>query len=272
MNRLLCSGLMALLTPFAHAAIVVTSDDAGTTSRHYFERGEVLVLRQGEPAFGIDQAGNCWFVDRRRLVSDPCERMLESVTAMHDRAKASMDPQQRAMMQQWMASSARQQPVEVRPKGSRKIAGYPAACHAIGADRELCVSAQLLREITDVLGDRRLVDMFAGLAERSSSFAGGDATGSAVAELYRQGYPMADLRRQAALPGLDPSLLQYLPEAQRAQVMQQLGAAGGGMPRGVRVTDVEKGVRMPRPDLSRYQRQGFDQYLRDSMSALPGRR
>ena len=60
------------------------------------------VVQGGQPAFGVDRTGNCWFVADGQLVIDP-EQMFGAMSSMRDQAMAGMDPQQRAMMDQMMA-------------------------------------------------------------------------------------------------------------------------------------------------------------------------
>jgi hypothetical protein len=97
-----------------------------------------------------------------------------------------------------------------------------------------------------------------------------------MAELAERGFPMLDIQKMAAMPGLDPAVLQYLPEAQRTQIMSQMGIAGGGEKmQGTRVIRVDRNGTMPGLDLSRYPHVGFEQFMQQGMGQMremPGTR
>lgn len=273
MNRLLLSGLLAVsLVQAAQAALKVTTETAGESSSQYFGNGELVLVQGGQPQFGIDRAGNCWFIQAGQLVSDPCEGMFEAIRGVRDQAMAGMDARQRAMMQQMMAAPRPVTAPPVRPTGSRTIAGYPTECHAVGSDREVCVSARLMDEVTRELGNGRFIDMARQLGQSMRGAAGAAQDAGAVDALFAKGYPMSDMRTVAvsAIPGLDPAMLNFLPEAQRAQVMKQLGPAGASRQQGHQVVAVERGVKMPAVDLSRYQRIGFAEFMQQSMGRMGG--
>ena len=92
----------ASLSVAAQAAVVVTSDGGGEVSTQYFEQGEFVLMRGDKPSMGVDREGNCWFVQHRRVVSDPCEQMLKSVSSMREQAMAGLSPEERAMMERAM--------------------------------------------------------------------------------------------------------------------------------------------------------------------------
>jgi hypothetical protein len=252
----------------AHAGLLISTEDAGSVSQQYFGQGEFIAIEQGQPQFGIDPQGNCWFLEGRQLVSDPCERMLSVMGGMRDQAMAGLDPQQRAMMQQMMGTQRNTQPAALRPVGGQSIAGYPSDCYQVGGQRRVCVSESLLREVMAAVGDSRFLDMFRDFSRSTAAMSGGPGPAEqAVNNLYEKGYPMLDQTQGASIPGIDPAMLRYLPEAQRAQIMQQMGGASGGVS-GSKVVRVEKGVPRPSLGLSGYTRMGFQEYMQRSMGGM----
>lgn len=272
MNRELILGtLAALLAGNAWAGLLITSDNSGEVSQQYFGEGEFIVIDQGQPRFGIDRRGNCWFVERQQIVSDPCENMLSAMSGMREQAMAGLGPQERAMMEQMMGGARSAPPLKPRPRGSRSIAGYHATCHQVGSEREVCISAELLREVKKEMGDSRFVELLRGFSQSAAQMGGEDPEQAAVTALYEQGFPMLDMRKVTGIPGVDPAMLRFLPEAQRAQIMQQIGgSAGAGELTGIRVTQVEKGAAMPSLNLSGYQRVGFAEYMQQMMGDMNG--
>jgi hypothetical protein len=90
----------------------------------------------------------------------------------------------------------------------------------------------------------------------------------AVAALLERGFPMLDMQKVSAIPGIDPAMLQFVPEAQRAQIMQQLGGTSGQQTQGTVVTRVERNATMPDFDLSRLPRVGFTEFMQQSMAQM----
>jgi hypothetical protein len=262
--------LLALLAGNAWAGLLITSESSGETSQQYFGKGEFIVIDQGQPRFGIDRRGNCWFVERQNLVSDPCENMLSAMSGMRDQAMAGLGPQERAMMEQMMGGGRTAQPLKPRPQGSRQIAGYTTDCHQIGSEREVCISPELLREVKQEMGDSRFVELLRGFSQSAAQMGGQDPEQAAVTALFEQGFPMLDMRKAATMPGLDPAMLRFLPEAQRAQIMQQMGGAGGESVSGTKVVKVEKDAVMPPLNLSGYKRQSFAEYMQQMMGNMNG--
>lgn len=260
---LLCFGTTA------QAAILVISEDDAGRSEQYFEDGNFVIVANGKPEFGIDAAGNCWFIDSGQLVSDRCEQMLESMSSMREQAMAGMSARDRAMMEQMMAGQRRAAP-SVRAIGQRTIAGYAAQCHAVGDAREVCVSRQLLDEVMAEMGNDRFTRMMQRFQDSAGGMGNADAQPDAVAELFTQGYPVSDMHKALAMPGMNAAMLEYLPKAQRAQIMQQMGGAGAQQMRGSRVVGVDKGARMPALDLSGLQRMSFAEYMQRAMGSMPG--
>ena len=267
-RTMLISLLAAGMFSVAQAAVLVTADNAGEASEQYFDRGAFVLVQGGQPAFGVDRAGNCWFVADGRLVIDPCEQMFAAMSGMRDQAMAGLDPQQRAMMEQMMAMRQPAQPPAVTSTGSRTIAGYSAQCSAIGGSREVCVSEKLLQEVKAEMGDGRFIEMFKRFGESMEKMAGEDPEANAVAALLERGYPMLDMQKVSAIPGIDPAMLQFVPEAQRAQIMQQLGGTSGQQTQGTVVTRVERNATMPDFDLSRLPRVGFTEFMQQSMAQM----
>lgn len=258
-----------LLLSTAHAGTRITSEDGDSRNEQYFDAGNFVVVDNGRPTFGVDVAGNCWFIDSEQLVSDSCARMLDSVGGMREQAMAGLGAQERAMVEQMMGMQ-RGAAANIRALGERQIAGYSAACHAIGDSREICVSARLLDELKAEMGNSRFTQMMQRFQQSSNQMGGKDPQAKALASLLSSGYPMSDMQRASAMPGMNQAMLQYLPEAQRAQIMQQMAAAGGGNQlRGSRVVSVEHGVAMPEIDLSRYRRVTFEEYMRRMMGSMP---
>jgi hypothetical protein len=272
MCRLLFLFVVSIGWSIAHAAILVTSDDRGNPIQQYFDQGAMVVVDGGQPRFGVDAAGNCWLLSRGQLVIDPCEAVFDSLADMQQRLMAGLGPRELAMMQSMMGGGGGTAAAAIEPSGGRTIAGYPANCHRVGGDREICVSERLLNEIVAEMGDSRFLDLVRRFGETAANLGPLSPGTEAIARLLQQGYPMSDKRRATAgIPGVDPAMLRFLPEAQRAQLMQQFGAgAGGGQMAGSQVVSVERGVQMPDPGLERYPRQSFTQYLQQSMGGVGG--
>lgn len=267
-RTVLISLLTAGVFSTAQAAVLITADNAGETSEQYFDKGAFVLVQGGQPAFGVDRTGNCWFVADGQLVIDPCEQMFGAMSSMRDQAMAGMDPQQRAMMDQMMAMRKPAQPPAVTSTGSRTIAGYSAQCSAIGDSREVCISEKLLQEVKAEMGDGRFIEMFKRFGDSMDKMTGEDPEAKAVAALFERGFPVLDMQKVSAIPGIDPAMLQFLPEAQRAQIMQQLGSASGQQTRGNLVTRVEHDKAVPDFDLSRLPRIGFRDFMQQSLSQM----
>ena len=261
--------ILVALCSATQAAILVTSENATGKSQQYFEDGDFVLMEDGRPAFGVDASGNCWFTEGQRLVFDSCAQMLDSASAMREQAMAGMSQQDRAMMQKMMTMQ-RGAAVSVRPVGERTIAGYATSCHAIGDSREVCVSAQLLDEVKQEMGRSRFAEMMQRFQNSASGMSGGNPQVKALGELFASGFLMSDMQKSTGIPGMNAAMLQYIPEAQRAQIMQQMGAAGtGGKMQGTRVTHVDKGASMPEVDLSRYRRMTFEEFMQQTMGQMP---
>lgn len=249
-----------------HAGMSITVEDDGERVQQYFDQGRFLLVEAGRPAFGVDNRGNCWFVEGQRLVSDPCETMLGAASQMRDQALAGLGPRERAMMEQ-MTGGAAAQPAP-RRTGETTVAGYPAECYAVGDSREVCISPRLLGEVMREMGD----GPFQSLFQRFGQSGFGPGAVDPAAALFERGFPVRDMQRAAAIPGLDPAMLQFLPAAQRAQLMQQLGGGAAGAMQGSQVVAVDRNVPMPTVDLTRYRRVGFAEFMRESMGGLPAAR
>ena len=267
--------LAATLSVTAQAAVVVTSEGAGQVNTQYFEQGEFVLMRGDMPSMGVDREGNCWFVQHRRVVSDPCDQMLQSVSTMRERVMAGLSSEERAMMERALEMQNAARPASVTRTADRKIAGYKAQCYLIGNKREVCISEKLLREIMDEMGDSPFLEVFRRFGESTQQMGGDSPETRAMATLAERGFPVLDMKKVAAMPGLDPAALQYLPEAQRNLLIQQMGGVGGERLQGTKVIRVEKGGKLPKLDLSRYPRVGFDEFLQQSMDqgrGIPGAR
>lgn len=267
MIRWLVWGLFASCAALpVRAAMVVVSEGDGQVSKQYFETGEFLQMRNDRPAMGVDRQGNCWFLEHRRVVSDPCENMLQSMYAVREQAMASLSEEDRAMMRRALEMQRSAPPATVTSLGQRRIAGYSAECHRVGADREICTSEKLLQEVKAEMGDSRFFELFQQFGRSAGEMGGETPESKAVSELAGRGFPVLDMQQVAAMPGLDPAVLQYMPEAQRAQIMSRLGNATGGKKKhGTKVTRVVKDIPMPEVDLSRYPRVDFERYLKQTM-------
>lgn len=263
-------GLLASsLSVAAQAAVVVTSDGGGEVSTQYFEKGEFVLMLGDKPSMGVDRGGNCWFVQHRQVVSDPCEQMLQSVSTMREQALAGLSAEERAMMERAMQMQNAAPPASVTRSTDRKIAGYVSECHLIGGNREVCISETLLREIKEEMGDSPFLEVFRRFGESAGEMGGDSPETKAMAELAERGFPMLDMQKMAAMPGLDPAVLQYLPEAQRTQIMSQMGIAGSGEKmQGTKVISVDRDGTMPGLDLSRYPHMGFEQFMQQSMGQM----
>ncbi len=262
--------MLVTLCSATQAAILVTSESPTGKTQQYFEDGDFVLMENGRPAFGVDASGNCWFTEGQQLVFDSCAQMLDSVSGMREQAMAGMSKQDRAMMQRMMEMH-RGAGVSVRPVGERTIAGYASSCHAIGDNREVCVSAQLLDEIKQEMGRSRFSDMMQRFQNSATEMTGENPQAKALGEVFERGFLMSDMQESTGIPGMNSAMLQYIPEAQRAQIMQQMGAAGaGGKKQGTRVTQVDRGATMPKVDLSRYRRMTFEEFMQQTMGQMPG--
>lgn len=258
--------LAASLSTMGQAAVVVTSESHGQVSRQYFEQGEFVLMRADKPSMGVDREGNCWFVEHRRVVSDPCEQMLQSVNALREQAMAGLSAEERAMMERALKMQNAARPANVTKSANRKIAGYATECHLIGSGREVCISGKLMQEIKEEMGDSPFLEVFQRFGESAGEMGADSPETKAMTELAKRGFPMLDMKKMAAMPGVDPAVLQYLSEAQGAQIMRQMGGAGGPQRmQGTKVTRVERNAKMPELDLSRFPRVGFDQFMQQSM-------
>lgn len=259
----------------AQAAIVVTAESGDQLTKQYFDKGAFVLVQGGQPSFGVDREGNCWFIDRGTLVSDSCEEMLQSVSGLRDQALAGLGPQERAMLQQVMALQNNARPANISVAGNRTIAGYAATCYLIGGSREICLSERLMGEVRREMGSSRFIEMYQRFGDSAANLLGENPEAKAMADLAKRGFPMSEMHKGAVIPGLDPAMLNYLPEAQRNQLVQQLGAKGGGQMQGTRVVSVDIGGSTPVIDLGRYPRMGFTQYLQKlmgQMGAIPSLR
>ncbi|MCB1775328.1 MAG: hypothetical protein KDI88_17070 [Gammaproteobacteria bacterium] len=260
-----------MLAGFAHAGLLISAEDAGSVSQQYFGQSEFVAIEQGQPTFGIDPQGNCWFLDGRQLVTDPCDRMLSVMGGVRDQAMAGLDPRQRAMMEQMMGAGRNTQAVRPQPITGQTIAGYASDCYQVGSERRVCVSESLMREVMAAVGDARFIERFRDFSRSAAEMSGGPGTTEmAVNGLYEKGYPMLDQTRAASIPGIDPAMLRFLPENQRAQIMQQIGG-GAAAVSGSQVVKVEKGASRPALGLSGYTRVGFQEYMQRNMGGM-GRR
>lgn len=268
-RKLLCAVAATAGLGQAFAAIVVTSEDAGSVSQQYFEQGEFVLMQGGAPAFGVDATGNCWFVQNGQLVSDPCDTVFDTMSEMREQAMSGMTVDQRNMMEEMMRKSAAAEVPEIRSLGSRTIAGYPADCHLINGMREVCLSEKLKLEVEREVGGSKGMEMFEKMGDSARQMAGPNPAAEAVTDLMKQGYPLSDKQKQSAMPGMNPAMLQYLPEDQRAEIMQQMNAAGADQPMvGSVVRKVEKGVSMPDLNLEKYQRITFREFMQQSMRGM----
>ena len=170
------------------------------------------------------------------------------------------------MMQLMMGQRGTRQPATVTEKGTRAIAGYQAVCYRVGGSREICISQKLMDEVAQEMGAGRFSQAL-GMFSRSGANNGGpNPEAEALARLYERGFPMSDMQQAAAIPGINASMLQLLPEAQRAQLMQQFGGpTGGANMQGSKVIRVERNASMPQVDLSAYPRRGFQQYMQENL-------
>ena len=258
----------------AHAAIVIVSEDNGRRSTQYFEDGNFVLMEADQPAFGIDAEGNCWFIEGGQRVLGKCDEMFESMNGFREQAMAGMSEADRVMMQQMLQANRPQQALKVVKSGSKRIADYPSECHKIGDMREICVSAELLKELEQEMGGSAFMKMQDGFGQSTPGMGVDDPTMQAVMNLSKQGFPMSDMERSpGGIPGMNAAMLQFIPEAQRNEIMQQMGNpdAAGGM-QGRKVVRVDKQGAMPKVDLSRYPTVGFEEYIRQMMGQMGGRR
>ncbi len=263
--------LLACLPFTLQAAVVVTSEGEGDVSTQYFEKGEFILMQDEQPIMGVDRDGNCWFVEHRRVVADPCGKMQASVKDMREQAMAGLTAEERALMERAMQMQSAAPPASLRKTDGRRIAGYQTECFLIGSDREICISAKLLGQIRKEMGDSPFLEVFRRFGESAGQMGGDSPETKAMAALAERGFPMLDQRKVAAMSGFDPAMLNVLPEAQRARVMREMGGLSGGHKiQGSRVTRVDTDGRMPDLDLSRYPRVGFDEFMRQSLERAGG--
>ena len=265
-RNVLAASILGLSCAAVQAGLSITVEDGGERVQQYFDQGRFLLVESGRPAFGVDNRGNCWFVEGQRLVSDACETMLGAAAQMRDEALAGLGPRERAMLEQMTGPKAA--PAAPRRTGETTVAGYPAECYAVGDSREVCISPRLLGDVMREMGEGPFQSLFQRFGQTGFGPGGPDP----AAGLFERGFPVRDLVRAPAIPGLDPAMLQFLPAQQRAQLMQQLGASGSGAMQGSQVVAVERNVPMPAVDLSRYRRLGVAEYMRESLGGPPAAR
>ena len=266
---LACLGLG--LYSAAQAAIVITVEANGQQSIQYFSDGNFLVTADGgRPTFGIDTGGQCWFVDDQQRVSGECSEMFKSMEGFRSQAMSGMSERDRALMQQMMGQGRSGQEATVTESGSKSIAGYEARCYKIGSSREVCTSAALLDDIKGEMGNSDFMDLQTKFGESAKDVGMANAEIAAVTALQRQGYPMLDMQQQTAVPGINAQMMQFIPEAQRAEILNQMGVGDGAMS-GTRVLSVDKQGALPQLDLSRYPVVGFDEYLQRMMGQMQRR-
>ena len=259
-----------LLFSTAHSAIVITNDDGSGQTQQYFENGKFLLVESGQPAFGVDADGNCWFIDDGKRVFGKCGAMFASMDKMREEMMAGMSEGDRAMMQQMMRSRAPKQAPKIVKSGSKQIAGYSTQCHKIGSTREICTSERLLKEIKREMGSSFFMELQAKFGKSAEQMGMHNPEQDAIIKLSKQGFPMEDMQQVTAMPGMSSAMLQYLPEAQRAEIMKQMGAAGAGGMQGSRVIKVDKNGVVPKVDMSRYQTVSFEDYLQQMMGEMGG--
>jgi len=261
--------LLAGALTSVQAGVLVTSEQSGQQVQQYFEEGTFVLMEGGAPRFGVNRAGDCWFIQQDRLVADPCDRMLDSMRAMREQVMAGLGPRERAMMQQMMQGPGAAQAEPITPSGKKTIAGYSAECHKVGSSREICLSAELMSEIKDEMGGSQLVETFRRFSSSAAEFGGRNAQAEAIAGLYQRGFPMLDMQRATTMPGINPAMLQYLPEAQRSQIMQQMGGGTAtAQMQGTQVIRVQKGVAMPELGLEEYPRIGFGEFMSQQVGGM----
>ena len=267
MVRLFVSFLLAIgCSTSAHAALLVISEGHGQVNRQYFEQGEFVLMRGDMPSMGVDREGNCWFVQHRRVVFDSCEQMLQAVDSMRERLMAGLDEADRATMERALEVQKQLPAAGVRELGDKKIAGYAARCFQVGRGRELCTSEKLLQEVRTEMAESQFFNWFRRFGESAGEMGGNDPETRAVAELATGGFPMLDRRAVTKIPGIEPEVLEDLPEAQRKRIIAGIGdPAARQRMRGTRVTAVDRRAEMPKLDLSRYPLVGFEQFMRQSM-------
>ncbi|MGB5764726.1 MAG: hypothetical protein WBM58_19460 [Sedimenticolaceae bacterium] len=263
--------LVACLFAPAQAAMVITSESGGYLSKQYFEKGEFVLMRDDKPSMGIDAQGNCWFLDGGQRIFDTCEEMLQSMNAMKEQVMAGLSAEDRAMMERAMEIQSAASPVSLTIIGNRKIAGYIADCYAVGAQREVCISTSLLDEIKQEMGSGRFAEMLKRFGESAAEMGAENPESKALKELSEKGFPMLDMQQVTAPPGLNSSMLKFLPEAQRNEIMEQLDSSGvTTQMKGNQVSRVQKNVTMPNLDFSRYRRIGFREFLERKMAPRGG--
>lgn len=263
--------MVLLLCSTGQAAIVITNDDGSQQTQQYFERGEFLLVEAGQPAFGVDADGNCWFIDDGQRVFGKCDDMFESMDKMRQEMMAGMSERDRAMMQQMMQSRAPKQAPRIVKSGTKQIAGYSTQCHKIGSTREVCTSEKLLKEIKREMGSSFFMELQAKFGQSASQTSMHNPEQDAILELSKQGFPMEDMQRVTAMPGMSTAMLQYIPEAQRAEIMKQMGGtAGAGEMQGNRVIKVDMNGVMPKVDMSRYPTVSFEDYMQQMMGEMGG--
>ena len=247
----------------AQAAIVITNDDGST---QYFENGAFVLVEDGQPAFGVDADGNCWFIQETQRVFGKCDSMFDSMDKMRQDMMAGMSEQERAMMQ----SRAPMHKPQIVSSGSKQIAGYSTQCHKIGSAREVCTSEKLLEEIKREMGSSYFMDLQTKFGQSGKQMGTNNPELDAVIELYKQGFPLEDMQQVTAMPGMNSAMLQYIPEVQRAEIMKQMGITGEGKMMGSRVVAVDKNGSMPKVDLSRFKTVSFADYMQQMMGAMGG--
>lgn len=253
------------------AAIVITSQDQGQgqTRTQYFGDGRFLATENGQPLFGIEKDGTCWFVAEGRRITDSCKKMAGGMQGVQEKMLSGLSAEERAMMQQMGMFGAAQAP-QIKEVAGQRIAGIDGnRCYEIGGpSHQICINESLQEKIKREMGSDFFVDMQTRFQEMANMAGSGEL--SAIIELSQRGFVMKDVQAATAIPGLNPAMLQLLPPEQREQIMAEMpgaGMSGGGM-QGEVVTAVDEGGAFPALDLSAYPSIGFDEFVQQMMSGM----
>ena len=267
---LFLSGLLAA------AAIVITSEGVGGSSTQYYDKGRFVSTENGQPGFGIEKDGSCWFVAENQRVRGGCDEMMNSVKDTREQMMAGLSEQERAMMQQMQSRYMQQKKApEIKEVASQRIAGLDGnRCYEVGGPNHLvCVNKKLLDKVKKEMGGDFYQEMQARFADMADDMGMGGMGESALARLGKQGVVMKDVQTSMAMGGMSMDMLNFLPPEQREAIMQQMKSAGAGAEmQGMTVTSVNENGSIPSLNLSVYPSVSYQEYMQRMMSRMPGMR
>ncbi len=270
--------LLVLLSPLSATAetltlsnaLVVRMDNDGSVSESIFKGNSMYVIEDGRVAMQMQSGGNCamYVYDQGVKIVEKCSELGNKIDAMVNRMKSQMgvSDEQMAMLRQFNGSNRPQEPMKAL--GTRQIAGVTAECHS-NSSREFCYSTELEQRIKrEGFNARQLASEFAKINDRLG-MAGND--NDPVDPLRMKGFPVLDMKTASSgnpgIPGWE-----MIPQAQRDQILAQMGrSGGGGAPSGSKLHSVNReSVNLSLPQLRQVGLEEFySEMMQKAMSGMP---